>query len=253
MTVLVIAPTRPELPDVAAEAAEVINMLGGRLLQGQITERDVRTAAAVGAFDGIWFATHTDNDRVLLSGQEYLGIDALIAYVAASGASWCFLNTCQSINLGQRLVDETDADVICTIAPAPDGDAMRTGVLFANQLRLLGTPRAAYERSKPGGNRLYVYLGNFPQREPMPPNTAGMPSAASVSQDRLFTTMENIQNDVSAVKTDVAVMKRDVKDLDARLSRIELQLKPTTTWQTWLILMIGLGICALIVLVLTRP
>ena len=133
MSVLMVAPTRADLPNVAFEAAAVVNALGGQLVQGAVTERDVRDAASAGSFDGIWFATHADCNRVLLS-EESLSEAALVAYVAASGASWCFLNTCQSIGLGQRIIDETQADVICTIAAAPDGEAMRTGVLFARQL-----------------------------------------------------------------------------------------------------------------------
>jgi hypothetical protein len=247
MSVLMIAPTRSDLPNVAIEAAAVVNALGGKLVQGQVTERDIRDAASAGEFSGIWFATHAGCDRVLLSGDEYLTEAALVAYVAASGARWCFLNTCQSINLGQRIIDETAADTICTIAANPDIEAMRTGVLFARQLALLGDTRAAYERSKPGGNRLYVYLGNYRQRNMAIANRPELPA-----QDRLLTTMDELRKDISGVVTEVALLKAKTSAIEERLVRIEQQLRTTVTWQSWLLLLIGMGVFAVVVLFLTR-
>jgi len=235
MSVLMIAPSRPDLPNVATEAAAVVNSLGGKLLQGTVAERDVRDACSDGSFDGIWFATHTICDRVLLS-EDALSEAALVAYVAASGVSWCFLNTCQSIALGQRLIDETPADVICTVSANPDPDAMRTGVLFARQLALLGDPRAAYERSKPGGNRLYVYLENYRQRGVAVNSSPG----AYPAQERLQMTMDEMRREMSQMASDIAVLKTKLASIETRQERFEYQLRPIPSWQTWAMLAFGL-------------
>lgn len=253
MSVLVIAPYRMDLPNVATEAAAVVNALGGQLLQGPVSEKDVRDASASGDFDGIWFATHTADNRVLLS-EDSLTEESVVAYVAASGASWAFFNTCQSIIFGLRIIDETQADVICTVSANPDPAAMRTGVLFARQLALLGDPRAAYERSKPGGNRLYVYLDNY--RDAMA--TIGS-AGAYPAQDRLQATMDDMRKDLAKVGTDVEVLKSGTLRMEARQSRIEdrldaieNQLRPIPTWQTWAMLIIGLTLCVAVILLLLR-
>jgi hypothetical protein len=249
-----IAPTRSNLPNVATEAAAVVNALGGKLVQGPVTERDVRDAASDGTYDGIWFATHADGNQVLLS-EGSLSEAALVAYVAASGAAWCFLNTCQSIALGKRLIDQTQADVICTITDTPDGDAMRTGVLFARQLNLLGDPREAYERSKPGDDRNYLYLDNYRQRQMAAVGSAGLYPA----QDRLQATMDDMRKDLAKVGTDVEVLKSGTIRIEARQQRmedrldvIEHQLRPSPTWQTWAMLIIGLALCVGVTLLLVQ-
>ncbi len=259
MTVLMIAPTRADLPNVAVEAAAVVNSLGGRLLQGPVTERELRDAAAEGGYTGIWFATHTRCDRVLLAEEE-LSEEALVAYVAASGASWCFLNSCQSIAAGQRIIDETRADVICTVSANPDAGAMRTGVLFARQVAVLGDARAAYERSKPGGNRLYVFLENYRQREMAAiAGSASSTAGALPATERLQTTMDEMRRDMSRVASDVEVLKSQTTRMEARqqrmedrLDKIEHELKPTPTWQTWAMLAIGGVMCVLVALLLMR-
>jgi hypothetical protein len=252
VTVLVIAPYRLDLPNVATEAAAVVNALGGHLVQGLVSEKDVRDACSLDQYDGIWFASHAGQDRVMLS-NESLSAEALVAYVAASGATWCFINTCQSITLGRRLLRDTLADVICTISDAPDPDAMRVGVLFARQLAMLGDPRAAYECTSPGEN--YFYLDNYRQRQMAAVGSAGPYPA----QDRLQATMDDMRKDLAKVGTDVEVLKSGTIRIEARQQRmedrldaIERQLLPTPTWQTWAMLMIGLLLCVGITLLLVR-
>jgi hypothetical protein len=259
VSVLMIAPTRSNLPNVAIEAAAVVNALGGKLVQGPVTERDVRDAASAGTYDGIWFATHADGNQVLLS-DGFLSEAALVAYVAASGASWCFLNTCQSIALGKRLIDQTQADVICTITDTPDGEAMRTGVLFARQLSLLGDSREAYERSKPGDDRNYLYLDNYRQRQMAAIGSAGGYPAQTQQQDRLQTTMDDMRRDMGKIASDVEVLKTRTGSIESRNERIETRLTeierlmrpPMSAWPTWTMLLIGLVISVGLVILLLR-
>jgi hypothetical protein len=168
MRILIIAPHHPDLPSVASEAAAASNAHpGSTLLAGHVSEQDIATASAVGGFDLVWLATHGTEDHIMLS-NSILPADALITYIAASGAPLVFLNTCTSIVIAQRLVDETPATVIATVVPVPDATAMRTGILFASQLASLKDPRVAYDRSKPARNHTYIYLQNARQPTPTP-------------------------------------------------------------------------------------
>jgi hypothetical protein len=168
MRILIIAPHHPTLPNVANEAAAASNAHpGSTLLAGVVVERDIAKATEIGGFDLVWLATHGDGEQVLLSGST-LPADGLITYIAASGARTVYLNTCNSVAIAQRLVDETPASVIATIGDIDDGTAMRTGILFAGQLAALQDPRQAYERSKPARNHSYVYLQNARQTPPAP-------------------------------------------------------------------------------------
>lgn len=159
MRALIIAPHHPDLPNVAAEVAAVSNAHPGHLLQGQVDERDIAQAVAPGGYDLFWCCTHSTRDGILLN-NGILPASRLITYITASGASIVMLNTCESIHLAAQIVDATTASVIATISDLPDTLAATTGALFARQLAQLGDPRAAYQRSKPGQNRTYVYLQN---------------------------------------------------------------------------------------------
>lgn len=110
--------------------------------------------------DGLWMAGHMDSaGNFLLDGGEMISPSALTSLVRGR-FQWVFLNSCQSIFAAQGLQNETDADVICTVIDVPDIDAYRTGSLFANWLARLGDIRAAYEQSRPGANRIYLYLSS---------------------------------------------------------------------------------------------
>lgn len=168
MRALILAPHHPSLPDVAAEAATVANAhIGSVLLQGKISERDLAQAVAPGGFELFWLCTHGHRDGVLLS-DGILDAAKLITYTAASGACTVVLNTCESIHLAAQIVDSTPASVVATIQDVPDAQAAATGALFASQLAHTQDPRKAYERSKPGHNRTYVYLANADTRTMAP-------------------------------------------------------------------------------------
>lgn len=158
-------PTTPRLPSAAREVSKVINAHPGSvLLQGDdVNEQDLADAIEEGiedaGFDMIWLVAHCNQDGLHLP-NALITAEALTSYVASSGATLVYLNTCSSIYLAQLIVDATHASVIATIADVPDRVAMRTGLLFAKQLATLDDPRQAYEKSKPGQNRTYVYLQN---------------------------------------------------------------------------------------------
>lgn len=114
--------------------------------------------------DGLWLAGHMNaQGDFLLDGGDLISPSALTSLVRGR-FQWVFLNSCQSIFSAQSLQNETEADVVCTVVEVPDIDAYRTGALFANWLSRLGDVRAAYDHSRPGGNRVYVYLSSAKPR-----------------------------------------------------------------------------------------
>jgi hypothetical protein len=244
--ILIIAPTRAELPNVAAEAGAVASAHSVKLLQGIVGDQAVLEAVSAGGYDVIWFATHSGEKGLMLS-TELIDPDTIASYVASSGACLAIFNSCSSVFLGMAVLEASNAHVICTISSVPDLTAMRTGVMFASQLALLGNFREAYERSKPGGNKQYLYLTNCrqPRIVSTPPRTGNTPTSDKRQIDRLGDMIEAIKDDLHEVRTDIAVMKGDItgiKEEQTRLrDRIEIApLRDAATspanWQTWLLL-----------------
>lgn len=156
---LLVAPAT-NLIHIAEEVQAIVNTSGlaVRLLQGTVTESDISEALRRGSYDCLWLATHGDECGVLLSGDALLPTSALTALVRAHAIPFVVLNTCSSLQTAMQINQEAHADVVATIAAVPDAEAFRTGALLAHHLGLGSTPRAAYEASKPGGNRTYIYL-----------------------------------------------------------------------------------------------
>lgn len=158
MKVLLISPqTNLSLAD--AEVQDLVNTHGLRIetMLGNVTQTDVvRKLRAARGFDVVWLATHGNEDGILLS-DGILSSSALTALVR-DRFELVYLNTCTSVNAAQMIQNETESTVVCTVMAAPDADAYRTGSLFAAALAESGDYRTAYDKSLPGGNRLYLFL-----------------------------------------------------------------------------------------------
>jgi len=157
--VLLVAPAA-DLLYIAEEVQAIVNTAGlaVRLLQGAVAERDISEALSRGRYDCLWLATHGNEHGVLLSGDATLPTSALTALVRGHAIPFVVLNTCSSLTTAMQINQEARADVVATVAAVPDVEAYRTGALLAHHLGLGSTPREAYEASKPGGNRTYIYL-----------------------------------------------------------------------------------------------
>lgn len=157
--VLLVAPAT-DLLYIAEEVQAIVNTTGlaVRLLQGAVAERDIGEALSRGRYDCLWLATHGNEHGVLLSNNATLPTSALTALVRGHAIPFVVLNTCSSLLTAMQINQEAHADVVATVSEVPDVEAYRTGVLLAHHLGLGSTPRAAYEASKPGGNRTYIYL-----------------------------------------------------------------------------------------------
>lgn len=159
MRILLVAPSTG-LAYAAEEVQSVVNTAGlsVRLLQGTVAERDVIEALRQRSYDCLWLATHGNRDGVLLSNNAMLSTSALTALVRSHAIPFVFLNTCESLNTAMQINGEAQADVVATVVEVPDAEAYRTGALLAYHLGKGETTQDAYEASKPGGNRTYVYL-----------------------------------------------------------------------------------------------
>ncbi len=159
MHILLVAPATG-LTYAAEEVQAIVNTAGlsVRLLQGNVNERDVIEALRQRTYDCLWLATHGNRDGVLLSGSAILSTSALTALVRSHAIPFVFLNTCESLQTAMQINQEAQADVVATVMEVPDAEAYRTGALLAYHLGRGEQTREAYEASKPGNNRTYVYL-----------------------------------------------------------------------------------------------
>lgn len=157
--VLLIAP-HSDLPLVDAETQDVLRSgLTVTPVFSPVTQLSLTREMRRGEYDGLWLAGHMDaQGNFLLDNGELLPPAALTSLVRGR-FRWVYLNTCTSVFAAQTLQNETNADVVCTLLDVPDADAYRTGSLFASALSELRDVRAAYEESRPGGNRIYLFLG----------------------------------------------------------------------------------------------
>lgn len=156
MRILVVAPDHHDLPNAASEIAAIDRHHETVVLRGVVNDRDVALAVDEDGFEGIWWITHGSTAGVLLSDGllPTLGVGQ---YVRKSGASLCVLNTCESEDVALMIIAGGRADMICTIAPVPNNDAVRLGSLLAGELAESDDYHAAYEVVAPPGG-LYRYL-----------------------------------------------------------------------------------------------
>jgi hypothetical protein len=125
-------------------------------LLGHVTSTQLIREIKNDAYDVLWFATHGEEQGVLLS-DGLLSASELVPQVRER-FRLVVLNTCKSLQMAQLLQEEANVDVICTILAVPDRQAYQTGSLLASALAKSSNIASEYQRSKPGGNRLYLYL-----------------------------------------------------------------------------------------------
>lgn len=157
---------RSDLPLVDAEAQDILR--SGLVITpifSPVTQLVLTRELRSGDQEGIFIAGHMDDKgNIPLDKGELLSMSALTALVRGR-FKWVFLNSCGSVIAAQALQNETRADIICTIIDVEDADAYRTGSLFATWLAKLGDPRDAYDQSKPGQNRIYLYVSGARNRQ----------------------------------------------------------------------------------------
>ena len=202
LRILVIAPNHTDLPGVAMEVSEIVAHHDCTLVQGDVRDVDVVRAAADGGYDVIWWATHGSREGVQLS-SDVLPISALVQYVIASDAELCVLDTCDSLLPALSVLDDSNADVICTIGQVLDNVAMRTGMLLARALAESETFRQAYEQSRPRAHsQEYLYLVNSRRNA----DRASDGNGYTLLREYTDASIEAIRQDINAVNERLRVL-----------------------------------------------
>lgn len=128
-------------------------------VQGDVSRARLFDLARRQKFDVLHFACHSSPDGVLLSSGEGFDTPSIVQFAKMCGATLVFLNSCQSIEIGQVLIDEDLPAVICTRASIDDQIAKQTAQAFYKQLAAHGDIRRAYHDSRPlikGGYSLFT-------------------------------------------------------------------------------------------------
>lgn len=164
MNVLLVAP-RIAL-DVDNEVQRIINSLHQvaqvfKLLLGpQATLLTVVDALAGQHYDLVVFLSHGTIAGIQLADGIASAAD-LQQILRGARVRCVFLNTCESVGVAIRLHDDVkSAAIIATIGEVDNDVATITGALFAQHVAAGATWREAYELSKPGDNKTYVYIND---------------------------------------------------------------------------------------------
>ena len=157
--ILLIAPDIPSLPRLRtdAEVSTIQRNHDTRLLSGVVRSEDVTAAITEDSYQIIWFVTHGATDGVRLTDED-LSVEALIQYAKSDTVEAVIFNTCESEHLALRVSGEAAVNVICTIAPVDNGDAVRLGQLLAVKLTEDIDYRDAYDAVS-SGSSLYRFYG----------------------------------------------------------------------------------------------
>jgi hypothetical protein len=168
MKVLLVAP-RTDLKLVDEEAQDILRSgLDVTPLVGEVTSRELLREIRAASYDVLWLATHGEKRTNIFNQVEY-GIHLSDGFLPASELvaqvrgkfSLVYLNTCTSYRIAQEIQIDAGVSVVGTLLDVPDRAAYQTGSLFAAALAEGLTPEAAYLRSMPGGERVYMYLGSL--------------------------------------------------------------------------------------------
>ena len=128
-------------------------------VQGEVSRARLFDLVRRQKFDVLHFACHSGPDGVLLSKAEMFDTPSIVQFAKMCNATLVFLNSCQSIEVGQILIDEDIPAVICTRADVQDQIAKETAQAFYKQLTAHGDIRRAYHDSRPpikGGYSLFT-------------------------------------------------------------------------------------------------
>ena len=263
MKILIIAPNLPDLPNVPDEVASLSNRLDHVLLQGTVTKSEIiGKIEQEGTFEGFWFASHGNDEGVLLSNGAMFSAYDIAAYANVAQCEWVAINTCDSSALVTTIQNLSEVDVIATETEnIADVEAWQFGRLLAIEYAKSGDIRKAVQSIAPGStvHRYYRNERSNMTRQYTPP-TKEMPKLAQpVRTDK--TLEDKIDRLVRLVEGDPALKLKGLTELvedliaviqilkdkqrDADDERAELSAKLTTAYYVLIALAVSVGVTTL--------
>jgi hypothetical protein len=128
-----------------------------RLLQGDVDDQRLYRTVQEGRYDIVHIMTHGSLDELAVSSGR-LTRNAVLQVVRLSGARIVFLNACNSIKLGQTLVNGGLAVCIASVQEVEDAAAWQTAITFYTALAQDGDVSRAYKAACAGGDVQYAFL-----------------------------------------------------------------------------------------------
>jgi hypothetical protein len=279
MTVIIVAPSIPDLPLVAEEAAALANALPDRqILTGEeATARGIINAIADiargnGRVTGLWFASHGNEEGVMLT-RGMLDAISLASLLSTAGASWLVLNTCGSRGLVNAIQLRAGVDVVATETDEiKDASAWEFGRLLAIQYARSGNLKQSVAQVAPGSDRHRYYEHNGRERMPEHVQTEKLSTdeklnllVGRIIGDK-WRGVPGLVDTVGEIGASMAVLSSDMRDERKRREALAETVKhnqettdskfSTLTMWIWLMLAaVGLEGVVLIVMVmvLARP
>lgn len=154
MNTLIIAPDSES----QSEAEMLALTLNGVLVNNYVTRADVVEAVLHRRWDLVWFVGHGTAQGVRLS-NGFIDTADLTALIRNSGARTVVLNTCDSVEVAEKLHQELGVRIVATVGAVGEPTAYQTGTIFARRLAQGLSVTEAFNAARPGAGAVYVMVG----------------------------------------------------------------------------------------------
>lgn len=151
------------------------------------------------------FITHGTRQGVMLS-DGLLPSDMLTTAIRDK-FDMVLLNTCDGIEVAQMLQNECNTSVLCTVGEADDRQAFYTGSRFVRELARGKSYFDAYKQSKPGNNKLYVFLAGRASRLSMREMQNGLTTEIHALEERMNKKFTNVDRRLDTIETQIGDKK----------------------------------------------
>jgi hypothetical protein len=152
---LVIAPPT-DLEYAGAEVDAIVNALGAELMSDNVTFRALVNKLAERKWRYVFFAGHGTPDGIELEDGP-ISPSSLVQLIKSNPPELLVINTCSSIDIAVRVMEDAGVPCIGTIIDIPDRDAYVTISQLARALARGLDVATAYDLSRPSRERLYTY------------------------------------------------------------------------------------------------
>lgn len=165
------------------------------------------------------FITHGTKAGVMLS-DGLLPADMLTTAIRDK-FDMVLLNTCDGIEVAQMIQNECNTGVICTVGEANDRQSFYTGSRFVKELAKGKSYFDAYKQSKPGHNKLYVFLAGRASRLSMREMQSGLTSEIRALEERMNTKFDAVDGRLDTIEKQLSSGQSDnVEITHEQLNRI---------------------------------